>query len=126
MLDKFQSSTAIASQLQSGAEYYLVSAGDQCTGYMGLIPDPENHKMMISTLYVRREARGTGLGALLLDFANRECETRGIATLWLTVNRFNHAPVDWYRRKGFTIVDEVKKDIGGGFYMDDFIMEKKL
>ena len=31
-----------------------------------------------------------------------------------------------YERRGFNTIDEVKKDIGGGFYMDDYIMEKIL
>ena len=111
---------------QSGTEYYLVATDDLYAGYMGLVPDHQNRKMMISKLYVRREARGTGIGGLLLDYVIKECGKREIDTIWLTVNRFNHAPIEWYRRKGFSVIDEVKKDIGEGFYMDDFIMEKKL
>ena len=126
MLEKFQSPSAIAAQLESGYEYYIASADGQSAGYTGLIPDPANRRMMISKLYVRLDARGTGLGSGLLEFAGEECRKRGIDTIWLTVNRFNHQPVDWYRRKGFSVVDEVKKDIGAGFFMDDFIMEKKL
>jgi hypothetical protein len=62
----------------------------------------------------------------MLDFVESECKQRNLNTIWLTVNRFNHGPVEWYSRNGFETVDEVKKDIGGGFFMDDYIMEKKI
>ena len=31
-----------------------------------------------------------------------------------------------YKHRGFIIVDKVKKDIGGGFFMDDYLMEKSI
>ncbi|UCB54841.1 MAG: GNAT family N-acetyltransferase [Thiotrichales bacterium] len=126
MLEKFQSPAAIAEQLQSGFEYYIAAIDKRYVGYMGLVPDPPNGTMMISKIYVKREARGDGIGKRLLQLVETECNQRRIDTIWLTVNRFNHAPIEWYRRKGFFVVDEVKKDIGGGFYMDDFIMRKRL
>ena len=118
MLDKFQSAEAISAQLESGTEYYLASVDG--------IRDEPNNKLMISKLYVRRDLRGTGVGSGLLRFIESECEKRNLTTLWLTVNRFNDGPIQWYLRKGFEKVDEVKKDIGGGFFMDDFILEKYL
>lgn len=62
----------------------------------------------------------------MLDFIEARCKTSGFVTLWLTVNRFNNGPIEWYKRHGFVIVDEVKKDIGQGFFMDDFILEKRI
>jgi len=44
----------------------------------------------------------------------------------LGVNRFNEKAIRAYRRNGFAIREELKTDIGGGFVMDDFIMEKGL
>ena len=126
MLEKFQSPVAIAEQLRSGFEYYIAAINKKHVAYMGLVPDPPNGKMMISKIYVKREARGGGIGKRLLQLVEMECNKRRIGTIWLTVNRFNHAPIEWYRRNGFSVVDEVKKDIGGGFYMDDFIMQKQL
>jgi GNAT superfamily N-acetyltransferase len=126
MLDRFQSAGAISSQLDSGTEYYMTSVDGTPVGYTALIPDEPNSRLMISKLYVKRDLRGGGVGSGLLRFIESECDIRNITTLWLTVNRFNDGPIQWYLRKGFQKVDEVKKDIGGGFYMDDFIMEKRL
>lgn len=126
MLDRFQSAAAIAEQIQGGAEYYVAAADNRHLGYMGLIPDQSAGRMMLSKLYVKRDARGSGIGSRLLEFALMECNQGDMGTIWLTVNRFNHVPINWYHHKGFVVVNEVRKDIGEGFYMDDFIMEKKL
>ena len=126
MLDKFQSPPVIASQLSAGAVYYLALVEEQPAGYIGLIPDRPNSSMMISKLYVKRDTRGAGLGGRLLELVENQCASQSIDTIWLTVNRFNHGPVAWYRNRGFVVIDEVRKDIGHGFYMDDFIMQKKL
>ena len=123
MLDQFQSPHAINSQLQSGFEYYLALQDEIAQGYLGLLPDMATRRMMISKIYIRNSARGYGLGNFLLDFVKQQSLERQIEKIWLTVNRHNDATLAWYKRKGFMIVDEVKKDIGNGFYMDDYIME---
>ena len=126
MLDKFQSSEAISSQMATGTEYYMARVDGSLVGYAALIPDPPNSRMMISKLYVTHDLRGAGVGSRLLAYTEQECAKRRLTLLWLTVNRFNDGPIQWYLRNGFRKVDEVKKDIGGGFYMDDFIMEKAI
>lgn len=126
MLDKFQSTEPIKKQISEGCEYYLAKAEDEYVGYTALISDPDNHKLMISKLYTLAKVRGTGAGTALLNHIEYLCSSRDISTLWLTVNKFNENVISWYKRRGFVIKDAVKADIGGGFYMDDYIMEKAL
>ena len=127
MLREFQSPSAIVSQIAQGYEYYLVRSVEvedfDNLGYLGLVPDEQSGRIMISKIYVREQNRGSGVGNFLLDQVKQLAVTRNLKTIWLTVNRFNDATVDWYKRKGFVIVDSVKKDIGEGFIMDDYIME---
>lgn len=126
MLNKYQSSKAIASQLNDGWEYYMATRDKEHVGYTGLVPNALEKKMLLSKIYVKSSVRGRGVGNQILDFVEETSRTRDFDTVWLTVNRFNDSTVEWYIRHGFIIVDEVKKDIGGGFFMDDFIMEKKI
>jgi GNAT superfamily N-acetyltransferase len=49
----------------------------------------------------------------------------GLARLWLTVNKGNPA-VAAYERLGFRIAEAIVMDIGSGYVMDDFRMEKHL
>ena len=123
MLAKFQSAEAIARQIAAeGYEYYL--APDE--GYLALVPDMAKKSMLLSKIYVRAAARGTGLGRALAEFAERRCSELGCAELWLTVNRHNRGSIAFYERLGFRKTREVATDIGGGFVMDDWWMAKSV
>lgn len=124
MLTKFQSSFAIKSQIEDGSEYYLVKVEREWAGYFGLNPDLNQNKIMLSKFYVKCSSRGKGVGQSILDFIENKSVLGGFSTVWLTVNKFNDDTVSWYKRRGFTVIDKVKKDIGGGFFMDDYLMEK--
>jgi N-acetylglutamate synthase-like GNAT family acetyltransferase len=126
MLNKFQSRKAITSQLGEGWEYYIATCAKEYVGYAGLVPNYLDGQMLLSKIYVKNSVRGSGVGNQILDFVEETSIARGFNTIWLTVNRFNDSTVDWYFRHGFLTVDKVKKDIGSGFFMDDFIMKKKL
>jgi diamine N-acetyltransferase len=126
MLDKFQSAEAVAAQIENGWEYYLAHVDNDPVGYMGVVPAPTEGRMMLSKIYVKHPARGIGVGRSMIAFVEKECRSMGCSILWLTVNRFNSNTISWYRHLGFRVVDEVRKNIGEGFYMDDFIMGKSL
>ena len=51
--------------------------------------------------------------------------SNGGTKLILQVNRHNNAK-GFYEKQGFTVLDEVKLDVGNGFYMDDYIMQYNL
>jgi diamine N-acetyltransferase len=126
MLEKFQSARAITAQIESGCDYYLTNLDGKAVGYIGLIPELDKRRMMLSKIYVERSSRGQGVGRAMLDFVEARCKSHDLSTLWLTVNRFNEVTIKWYEHNGYMIADEVKKDIGGGFFMDDYLMEKPI
>jgi len=126
MLDKFQSPPAIASQIEGGYEYYLASVAGRPAGYIGLVPDEPQGKLLLSKIYVARERRGSGLGARLLEYTLGRAAEIGAGSVWLTVNKYNARSIEWYRRRGFGVVDEVKTDIGNGYYMDDYVLERGI
>lgn len=126
MLNTFQSTEVITRQIASGYEYYLLSSDGMEMGYLALVPDASEDKMMISKIYVDQQGRGSGHGKYLLEFAKKACVDRKIKKLWLTVNKYNSDAIDWYSRRGFTLVESVKQDVGNGFFMDDYIMEMTM
>lgn len=126
MLGKFQSGSAIAAQLADGYEYYTVSRDGEAVGYMAIVPDEGAGNAMISKIYVRKSARGPGFGRAMLEFAEDLCRERRFRTLWLTVNKNNSLSLAWYMRAGFKNVGSTVQDIGGGFVMDDYRMEKTV
>lgn len=80
----------------------------------------------LDKLYVHPDYQRRGIGgALLADikiFARNHAATR----LWLQVNRGNTAAIDAYQQYGFAVREARIFDIGGGFVMDDYVMEMPL
>jgi diamine N-acetyltransferase len=126
MLDKFQSQEAITAQLAGGYEYYIVTHDGQSMGYLAIVPNGDEDALMISKIYVTKSGRGRGLGRRMLSFAEEICRERRIKTLWLTVNKQNTDSIAWYIRMGFRNAGPIVQDIGAGFVMDDYRMEKTV
>ena len=125
MVEKFQGPRAIAEQIAGDYEYYLIEQAGDSVGYLALVPQPDN-TMLLSKIYVRSDARGRGLGRAAVEFAEQRCRQRNISTLWLTVNKHNSHSIDWYEHIGFENVGPIVQDIGHGFVMDDYKMQKPV
>ncbi len=126
MLEKFQSETAIANQIGNGYEYYLLEDKNKYVGYLAVVPDPRQSALLLSKIYVLDTKRGCGYGRIMLSFAEDLGRRRQLKTLWLTVNKNNSASIAWYLQMGFTNAGPIVQNIGGGFIMDDYRMEKTV
>lgn len=125
MLERFQSAAAVAGQLQAqGYIYWLVQVQGQDAGYIGV--QPEGGRLLLSKLYLLPQYRGTILAAKALQKVEQAAKEHHCAVVWLTVNRHNARAVAAYQKCGFTTVRQQVADIGNGYVMDDFIMEKQL
>lgn len=124
MVEKFQSVKALTEQISSGYEYYIFSVGGREAGFAGI--HPESGKLFLSKLYLLKQYRGRGLSSQMLDMIERRARRLGLGAVWLTVNRHNTHSIDVYRHRGFATVREQVADIGSGYVMDDYVMEKTL
>lgn len=57
------------------------------------------------------------------NFAAAEANAAGLPAIFLNVNRDNAQVIAIYEHLGFVRVREEKNDIGGGFFMDDYVLE---
>lgn len=126
MLGQFQSEQAVADQIAEAYEYYIVAQDKKSVGYMAVVPKKSEASLMLSKIYVKREARGQGFGWKMLAFVEDLCRRRRIKKIWLTVNKNNRRSISWYARMGFTKAASLVQDIGEGFVMDDYRMEKTI
>jgi ribosomal protein S18 acetylase RimI-like enzyme len=129
MVAKFQNAPAMQAQIEQGYEYFLVQQQDASgkwsdIGYCAVEEQPGS-LMFLSKFYLHHAARGSGTGRRCMEFIEELARRRGLSSLWLTVNKGNPA-VQAYQRLGFRIASELVMDIGGGFVMDDYRMEKAL
>ena len=125
MVEKFQSACAITNQIEeNGYEYYFIKYKEEIAGYTAI--KKEEDKLFLSKLYILKEYRKKGLSSFAFSFIKNYAVKNLLKSVYLTVNRENTDSIDVYKHWGFDIIKEQKADIGKGFYMDDYIMEKKL
>lgn len=132
MVENFQSLPAIERDIaECGYEYWFlevpaVDGGFETAGYTGGCEEPRTGRFFISKIYLLKERRGCGLARRTVEFYDGLCRTRNLGAMYLTVNKHNELGIRAYRGTGFSVVDAVETDIGNGFVMDDFIMERPV
>lgn len=122
MVDKFQSLQAISDQIDNKYLYYLIKQADQHVGYIGI--EPKEDKLFLSKFYIKSSQRGNGLGKEAMEFIEKLASQMGLKKIALTVNKYNSLTIDIYLSLGFVNVGAIVTDIGNGFIMDDFLLEK--
>jgi len=100
--------------------------GEKMAGFASYFLTQASDEMKLDKLYVRPQHQRHGYGGMMIARACEVARSRGCARLVLAVNRNNRSAIDSYLKHGFRIADAVVKDIGGGFVMDDYIMEKPV
>jgi len=125
MVDRFQSERAMREQVsEKGYRYAFIVDGDRRVGYTGI--STSDGKLFISKLYLLKENRGKGYGSAALDMLFDLGREEGLSVAYLTVNKHNDIAIRTYGSKGFRTIQSIVTDIGEGFVMDDYVMEKVL
>jgi len=124
MIKKFQSREAISHQIEKeGYRYYLIKNCDgDWVGYVGLIL--RDDEIFLSKLYVDSKERGRGYGRGAMEFIEKIARESGLSRITLTVNKGNKNSIGAYKKFGFVVAEDIVTDIGEGFVMDDYRMEK--
>ncbi|PSR14778.1 MAG: GNAT family N-acetyltransferase [Bacteroidetes bacterium] len=124
MLEKFQSASAIVQQVQEGTAYFILRHGDDSAGYFSYYPKGES--LFLSKLYVLSAFRGQGLAKMAIASIAAAAAALECRRITLTVNKNNTGSIQAYEKMGFTKVEAIVLDIGQGYVMDDYLMEKRL
>jgi len=127
MLDLIYSDEALTTQFHKKEQlFYLISENEITLGFIGI---EHNYKEEVVTrihkIYLLPETQGKGIGKTVIDEIEKLALENNSKALSLNVNRFNLA-LGFYQKVGFEIIDEVNIDIGNGYLMEDYVMEKKL
>jgi diamine N-acetyltransferase len=125
MLNLIYNNAALRDQLQNQQHTFLMVEQDGkpvgFASYSTVAPGVSKlHK-----LYVHQSTQGQGIGKQLIDHIIAQLQSQSVHTLRLNVNRYNKARF-FYEKLGFVIMKEEDVDIGSGYYMIDYVMEKSL
>ena len=105
---------------------YKTGRGMRIVGFTGGHDEPETNRFFISKIYLKSDERGKHYASRVFEFYTQLCIERGFSAMYLTVNKYNELAIRAYVGKGFETIDSVETDIGEGFIMDDFVMQKTV
>ena len=127
MLGMFYSDEMLGKNLNEKAHHFILATENKnCLGFASYEHNFDNkNKTHLHKLYVLPEAQGKGAGDLLIQAVENNAKNNHSAAISLFVNKFDTA-ITFYQKKGFKIVSEVCLEIGKGYVMDDYAMEKEL
>ncbi|CAD0007970.1 GNAT family N-acetyltransferase [Flavobacterium salmonis] len=127
MLDLIYSDEALTSQIEKKEQlFYLISEDETTLGFIGIEHHYKNESVTrIHKIYLLPETQGKGIGKKVIEWIEKMALENHSTSLSLNVNRFNSA-LSFYKKIGFEVIDEVNIDIGNGYLMEDYVMEKKL
>jgi diamine N-acetyltransferase len=125
MLEMMYSPAALRKQMQQQHVFIIAELAEEPVGFASFSKIDEPGIFKLHKLYVSTAIQGRGLGKALLNAVLEEIQTRGAKYLQLNVNRNNKATA-FYGKQGFTVIKEEDIDIGNGYLMNDYVMEKKM
>jgi ribosomal protein S18 acetylase RimI-like enzyme len=124
MLARYQSKQAIKEQIASGVLYFLIEEAPSFIGYFAV--QAREDELFLSKIYLRSSHRARGYGKQTVQYVETLAHERGLRKIVLTVNKNNTAAIRAYQKFGFRNVGRLVQDIGSGFVMDDYAMEKVI
>ncbi len=127
MLQLIYNEDALLVQIEKGHQFILAIENSNPIGFASYskknVEEPSIFRL--HKIYVIPNVPTKRIGSTLLTYVCDACKILGATTLELNVNKYNTA-IQFYLKKGFTILKEEVIDIGEGYVMDDYVMGKVL
>ena len=125
MMDMMYSETVLRRELEGGVTYLMLLADGIPAGFVSFGKQDDEGLFHLHKIYLLPDFQGLGYGREMFLQAEQEMRAQGAKAFELNVNRHNKA-LDFYKKMGMSIDRSGDFDIGGGFYMNDYIMRKEL
>ena len=126
MLTWMYSPEVLRQQMADGHTFLLAMLAEKTVGFAGFsIKDSDLMYWKLHKIYLLPETQGKGLGRLLMEEIFRRVKQAGGHYLDLHVNRQNKAQFV-YQKMDFKIISSGDYDIGNGYFMNDYVMQKTL
>jgi ribosomal protein S18 acetylase RimI-like enzyme len=124
MLEQMYSEASLQKQMQEGSQFIIVYDDQEAVGFASF-QETAPQVWKLHKIYILTTQQGKGTGKFVLDHIINEIKRKNAKALQLQVNRYNKAR-SFYEKLGFAVIEEADFDIGGGYFMNDYIMEKRL
>ena len=125
MLDLIYNNATLRDQLLNQQHHFLMAESNGKPVAFAAFSTVEPGVSKLHKIYVHQNTQGQGIGKKLIEFITGHLQSQSIHTLRLNVNRQNKARF-FYEKLGFVVTKEEDIDIGYGYFMVDYVMEKKI
>ena len=124
MLDMMYSEASLQKQMEEGIKFILVYDETVPVGFAAYQEiQPAIYKL--HKIYILTSQQGKGTGKFVIEHIIHDIKQKDADALQLQVNRHNKAR-SFYEKLGFAVIEEADFDIGNGYFMNDYIMKKKI
>lgn len=128
MLNLFYSPSSLSRQMNENGHTFILAQppGKASVGFASFAPHKDDSTIFhLHKFYLLPEWQKKGIGQALMTRVTEMVLAAGGKTLQLNVNRHNPA-YHIYLHLGFSVLREEDIDIGQGYYMNDYVMSRKL
>ncbi len=125
MLNLIYSEASLQKQMEQGHQFILIYNKEEAVGFAAYSPKENPAIFKLHKLYVLQNQQGIGIGKIAIGYVCNAIKNKGATHLELNVNRDNKA-LQFYKKNGFVIIREEDIDIGGGYFMNDYVLSLEL
>ena len=126
MLEHIYSETSLQKQIGDGQQFIIVFDDNEMIGFASYSRKRANENVFrLHKIYVDPTQQGKGIGKIIIQYVCDDIKKAGAEILELNVNRYNKA-LYFYQKLGFEIIEEEDIDIGNGYFMNDYVMQKEI
>lgn len=121
MLTTRYNETVLAESMDMGEQFFLAYDQNQPIAYASIKQSDEGY--YLNKFYVDVVRHRNGIGEQFFHYLLKQLSP--LPVLRLQVNRLNIKAINFYFKMGFKIESIGDFDIGGGYFMNDFVMTRK-
>lgn len=126
MLGLFYSPQALKDQMHEEGHRFIIGYEDDNPVAFASWSEIEPGIFKLHKLYVLPQLQGKGSGRQMLNYIIGELRQIQATSLRLNVNRHNTSAIAFYNKLGFITLKTEDIDIGGGYFMNDYVLSFDL
>jgi ribosomal protein S18 acetylase RimI-like enzyme len=126
MMELFYSPDSLRTQIKEKQHQFIIaSMGEEPVAFASYAATEDAVIYKLHKIYVHPAVQGKGVGKFMIRYIIQALHAHKAIALELNVNRNNPAK-NFYEKLGFNVIREEDIDIGKGYYMNDFVMQKSI
>jgi GNAT superfamily N-acetyltransferase len=121
---KFYSAFALENSITQGGHQFLMLLADNTPAGFASVSEENPGHFKLHKIYLIPASQGTGAGKLLITEVENYVKSKGATSISLNVNRYNKARY-FYEKMAYQVIREEDIPVGP-YWMNDYVLEKKL